>query len=115
MQNNSNDSFPGFTEGNLVPLTQAGALFPVPVSASSLQRFWRQGVRGNRLKTVLLFGRRYTTLKEIQLFIKRSLVIDDDNGNAMAYPDDSPSNREVEMMRKRGRVPLPGQDGAVAE
>lgn len=78
MLKNSNDQFPELSGETLIPLTQARAAFPVPVSASTIQRFWREGVRGNKLRTFLIFGRRYTSVQQIRAFVERSLNADDD-------------------------------------
>lgn len=58
---------------NFVPLSRAGEMFPVPISQSTIQRYWRQGVRRNRLQTYLIGGRRFTTSEQIRQFVERSL------------------------------------------
>lgn len=71
-QINSNVRYPGLAGEELVPLSKACDHFPVSISIATLQRYWRDGIRGNRLATILLGGRRYTSVEEISRWISRS-------------------------------------------
>lgn len=50
-------------------LRQAAALLPGRPSRSTLHRWAHQGIRGVRLATSLIGGRRYTTREAIERFI----------------------------------------------
>lgn len=104
--------YPELAEENLVPLARAGELFPIRVSASTIQRYWRDGVRGNRLQTYLIGGRRFTSLEQVRLFVERSLSMDSngDDGAFTASP-----KRNAQSGRKKFDLPSPGKNGQPLE
>ena len=53
----------------LVSLPEAAALLPGRPHLSSLHRWMRRGVRGIRLETVLIGGRRFTSREALQRFV----------------------------------------------
>ncbi len=52
-------------------LTQATKDVPGNPHVSTLIRWWRRGVRGIRLETIVVGGRRFTSLEAIQRFVAR--------------------------------------------
>jgi hypothetical protein len=64
------------TTESLRLLNQATADVPGRPHISTLIRWWRRGVRGVKLETVLVGGRRYTSLEAIQRFVKRQSKTD---------------------------------------
>ena len=62
--------YPELLEGNeeLVPLTEACELFRPPISRATIERYFRVGVRGVVLRTVLMGGSRCTTASEVKRF-----------------------------------------------
>lgn len=52
-------------------LTKASADVPGNPHVSTLIRWWQRGVRGVRLETILVGGRRYTSIEAVQRFITR--------------------------------------------
>ena len=56
-------------DDELFLLTDAAKLLPNRPHASTLFRWHRRGVRGVRLETILLAGRRYTTRDALEQFI----------------------------------------------
>lgn len=56
----------------LVPINQAGKLFPYPVGRTALERWMRHGVRGVCLESLLVGSRRFTSAEAIKRFIEQS-------------------------------------------
>ncbi len=52
-------------------LTKASADLPGHPHVSTVVRWWRRGVRGVRLETILIGGRRYTSREALQRFVAR--------------------------------------------
>jgi hypothetical protein len=52
----------------LLRLNEAAKRLPGQPHRSSLERWTHDGVRGRRLETVLIGGRRYTSLEALQRF-----------------------------------------------
>jgi hypothetical protein len=52
-------------------LTQAPRDLPGRPHISTLVRWWRRGVRGVKLETILIGGRRYTSLEALTRFFDR--------------------------------------------
>lgn len=57
----------------------ARKLFPSNPTRQTLHRWAKVGIRGNKLATILIGGRRYLTKDAIEGFIARGLR-EDDNG-----------------------------------
>lgn len=55
----------------LVTMTEAAKLLPRRPHTSTLWRWWRVGVRGCRLETVVCGGVRYTTREAMARFIRQ--------------------------------------------
>jgi hypothetical protein len=83
-------------------------------SAATWWRWWRTGVRGVRLETVLVGGRRYTTKDSVQMFAARLTAAAD----GAPVPVRSPARRERDIARaerkmqeKLGRTHRTARDG----
>ena len=113
-QDSPNVKFSGLAGENLVLLSRAGDYFPVKRSSSALQRYWRRENHENKLETVLLFGRRYTSTEAIQRFVERSLKMSG-NCDTLSVPINPSKKRDVESGRKKFGLPPSGKDGEVAE
>jgi hypothetical protein len=57
----------------LVSLTAACKRFPVPSSRPAVERWTRKGSRGVILETILICGRRYTSVEAIDRFVRGQL------------------------------------------
>jgi hypothetical protein len=55
----------------LRPLTEACRDVPGCPHVSTLTRWWRQGIKGVKLETVVVGGRRFTSVEAIRRFISR--------------------------------------------
>ena len=55
----------------LLTLAEAAREVPGRRHAGTLSRWWRKAVHGVRLETVLVGGRRFTSLEAIRRFIER--------------------------------------------
>jgi hypothetical protein len=119
MQNQNyrmDQKFPGLAGENLVPISQAGKEFPknCSPSGSTIQRLWREGCRGNKLETLLLGGRRFTSVEAIQRFVERSLDLPE-NDDALCVPNNPSENRSTESVRKKFNLPPSGKNGRIAK
>lgn len=108
----SDQKFSGLAGEPLVLLTQAGTHCPVHVSAASFQRYWRR--EENPLETVLLFGKRYTSIEALHRFVERSLNVSGDD-NTPVIQTSQPKSRDVESGRKKFNLPPSGKNGEVAK
>jgi hypothetical protein len=52
----------------LVTLTEASKILPGRPHISSIWRWYRRGIRGVRLETLVVAGRRYTSLESLERF-----------------------------------------------
>lgn len=59
-------------EENLISLSEAAALLPGRPSKNSVVRWHLRGVKGVRLETVMLGGRRFTSEAALQRFAERT-------------------------------------------
>ena len=57
--------------------TEAAKLFPVRPNASTVWRWYKIGVKGIRLETVVVGSRRYTSREAIQRFLERTTAAAD--------------------------------------
>lgn len=55
---------------NLVLLSRASALVPGRPHASTLIRWALRGIRGRKLETVIVGGRRYTSVEAVRRFVE---------------------------------------------
>ena len=85
---------------DLVPIRQAREELPGRPSASTLNRWFKTGVRGVLLKTVMVGGRRFVSRDDLEDFIARTTAAAD--GSPM--PVRSPSKRERDIQRARARA-----------
>jgi hypothetical protein len=110
---NCTSYFPGLAGESLVLLAKSSEHFPFPISAATLQRYWRHGIRGNKLATILLGGRRFTSLEEISRWVARSSTVSGDDDDVPII--NPPPKRNVEAGRKKFNLPPSGRNGTVAE
>lgn len=76
---------------DLVPFAAARALFPVPVSLQTLHRWRTVGIRGKKLATVLIGGRRFVSRQAAIRFA----TPDDSQATApRGHNHDGPNGRE---------------------
>ena len=68
-------------DDELIPLPDVPKLLPKPVSLTTLQRWWKYGIRGVRLETVKVAQTRYTTKDALRRYFKERTQQDvhDDN------------------------------------
>ena len=64
---------PALLDESLVLLTGASKYFPGNPSKSAVQRWLRRGSRGAVLETVLVCGKRYTSIEAISRFLRSQL------------------------------------------
>ena len=57
-----------FHSETLIPLTEAARSLPVPCHVSTLHRWHLRGVRGIKLETTVVGGRRFTTVEALKRF-----------------------------------------------
>ena len=57
-------------EETLLPLTEAAAHVPALSHSSTVQRWFLRGIRGIRLETVLIGGKRYTSAEVLDRFYR---------------------------------------------
>ena len=99
---------PELLEGkeDLIPMSTAGKHVPPKgVNRSTVERWTRIGVKGIKLETVRVGGRRYTTLGSIQKF----LIAQQKTGEQgePTTPKPSMTKAEIEAGRKRFGLPEP--------
>jgi hypothetical protein len=70
-----------FDSGKTLTLREAAALLPGSPNRSTMHRWAHRGIRGVRLATILVGGRRYTTREAIEEFIA-ALSKQEDAGDA---------------------------------
>ncbi len=69
---------------DVVSLADAAKLLPTRPHVSTMWRWHRRGVRGIRLETAVLGGKRYTSREAIQRFVSRTTEAHDRGGAAPA-------------------------------
>ena len=74
----------------ILTLTQAAKSLPGRPNISTLWRWYTQGVRGCRLETVMIGGRRYTSVQALQRFADR-----------LSRPADKPGHAPTTQVRQR--------------
>ena len=76
-----------------ISLREAAQQAPVPPHQSTLDRWWRRGVRGVRLETFLVGGRRFTTRAAMLRFIEATTAASLSGEVAKTKPASSPCQR----------------------
>ncbi len=71
---------------SVVSLTEAARILPTRPHASTMWRWYKRGVRGIRLETVVIGGKRYTSREALQRFIDRTTEAHDGGAAAPAKP-----------------------------
>ena len=97
----------------LVSISEAIHRFPVKTSRPSVERYIRRGVRGIRLKTCYLGGRRWTSIEEIERFIAATQRSGDETHAVPTIPP--MSNRDLDIARKKFNMPPAGKNGVADE
>lgn len=70
MKNSNIPTYPALLDEEPIPLKVAGERFPYPVGKKAIDNYWRHGVRGIRLETVLIGSRRFTSEAGIRRFLE---------------------------------------------
>lgn len=70
MLKNSVITYPALLNENLTKIQDAGGSFPYPVGRKAIERYFRHGVRGVKLETVLIGNRRFTSTEAIERFLR---------------------------------------------
>lgn len=70
MKNSRVVTNPALFDETLVPIQKAGAAFPYPVGRKAVERYFRHGVRGVYLETVLIGNRRFSSHEAIRRFLQ---------------------------------------------
>ena len=93
-------------EESLVSLTEAPKYFPGGrPSRASLERWVRRGVRGVKLQTVIICGRRYTSREGIDRFIRAQLQVEPQS--TRLEPVKSMSKTELAEATRKYNLPEP--------
>jgi len=100
------------TGETLVSLQDACQQFPIKISRPCIERYWRHGQRGVLLRTCFLAGRRYTSVEEIERFIKATQRTGNDHA---AIPVASLPKRDINAARRKYNLPAAGRNGQPAE
>lgn len=70
MLKNSVITYPALLNETLTTIQTAGDSFPYPVGRKAVERYFRHGIRGVRLETVLIGNRRFTSTEAIERFLR---------------------------------------------
>jgi hypothetical protein len=84
----------------LLTLTQAANHLPVRPHASTLWRWYKRGVRGIKLETLVVAGRRYTSLEALERFVASSTAAAD----GQPHPTRTPLQRQRAIERAEGEM-----------
>ena len=71
------------SQEHLVTLTEAGRIIPGSPHFSTLWRWYQRGIRGARLETVIVGGRRFTSHEAIARFIARTTAARDGHSSSL--------------------------------
>lgn len=71
---------------DVVSLNDAAKILPNRPHVSTMWRWYKRGVRGIRLETAVLGGKRYTSKEAIQRFVERTTEAHDRGGAAPTKP-----------------------------
>jgi hypothetical protein len=77
-------------EQYLITLAEATKLTPGRPNISTLWRWWRHGVRGHKLKTIVIGGRRFTSVIWLEEFAAATTAA----ANGESMPARTPRQRE---------------------
>jgi hypothetical protein len=61
------------SKAKLIPIWQVGRFLPFEVSTSSVRRWCKDGVRGHRLESVVIGGRRFVRVEAIKKFLAHGI------------------------------------------
>jgi hypothetical protein len=93
----------------IVSLAEAAKIIPTRPDVSTLWRWYRRGVRGIRLETVIIGGKRYTSRESIQRFIERTTEAHDKGAAAPAKPfARTRRNRNAAVTEAKKKLQAPG-------
>ena len=70
MLKNSVTTYPTLLNEELIPIQKSGERFPHPVGRKAIERYFRHGLRGVRLETVLIGNRRFSSVEAIERFLR---------------------------------------------
>lgn len=82
MTNKRIPTYPALLDETLVPIQKAGEAFPYPVGRKAVERYFRHGVRGICLETVLIGNRRFVSHESIRRFLQATNKQVDDRNEA---------------------------------
>jgi hypothetical protein len=82
---------------SLVTFTEATKLLPGRPNLATLWRWRTAGVRGIKLESVLVGGKRYTSREALQRFVERTTAVAD------GQPIPSRTSRQAERSRRAAR------------
>lgn len=71
---------PDLATETLIPVSQAGKYFPVPVARPTIERLMRVGKNGICLESIMIGGRRYVSEEGIARFVQRTNQQSDGHG-----------------------------------
>ena len=74
---------------HLITLAEAVKVLPGRPHISTIWRWWARGVRGIRLETAVIGGRRFTSTQALQRFAEASTAVA--NGDVTGTPSNSTS------------------------
>ena len=91
------------SQEHLVTLTEASRIIPGSPHFSTLWRWYQRGIRGTRLETVIVGGRRFTSREAIKRFIARTTAARDGHhrqgGCSCATAENRPCDRLAGVLR----------------
>ena len=73
------------SQEHLVTLTEASRIIPGSPHFSTLWRWYQRGIRGTRLETVIVGGRRFTSREAIKRFIARTTAARDGHSPSLGF------------------------------
>lgn len=101
---------PDLLDESLVSLTAACKSFPVKCSRAAIERWARKGARGTVLETVLVCGRRYTSMEAIDRFVRNQLQIEPERVPPKRI---GMSPKDIEAAARRFGLPAPQESSNV--
>jgi hypothetical protein len=84
----------------LLSMTQAAKILPGRPNCSTMWRWWRRGIHGHKLETVLIGGRRYTSRAAIEAFIAATTA------SAGGVPSESQVSRQRQREKEDSKSTL---------
>lgn len=99
---------PQLLEETLVTLREACRLFPIPISRPACERYVRHGSRGVVLESVLVCGKRMSSIEAINRFVRAQLCVEP----APAQPKLKGNMSKKELDAKSHKYNLPESQGS---